>query len=87
MFSAHRLLSPIVAVRQDEAKALLLMFLYSFSVMTSYNIIKPLTRAQFIQELGAGNLPWVLLASGVSLSVVSCSSTPRVSRVCRPNQS
>ena len=29
------------------------------------DIVKPLTRAQFIQELGADNLPWVPVASGV----------------------
>ncbi len=38
--------------------------------MTSYNIVKPLTRAQFIQELGADNLPWILLASAVVVAVM-----------------
>ena len=38
----QRLLSPIVDVRKEEASALLLMFLYSFLAMTSFNIIKPL---------------------------------------------
>ena len=65
MSLTQRLLSPIVDVRKEEASALLLMFLYSFLVIASYNIVKPVTRAQFIQDLGANNLPYVLLASGV----------------------
>ena len=65
MAIVQRLLSPLVEVRREEAGSLLLMFLYSFLVMTAYNIVKPLTRAQFIGELGADNLPWVLLVSGV----------------------
>ena len=35
----------------------LLMFLFSFLAMTSYNIIKPITRSEFISSLGADNLP------------------------------
>ena len=66
----QRLLSPVVEVRKAEANALLLMFLYSFLAMTAYNIVKPLTRAQFIQELGADNLPLVLLISGVLVGFV-----------------
>ena len=66
----QRLLSPLVEVRREEAGSLLLMFLYSFLAMTAYNIVKPLTRAQFIGELGAGNLPWVLLASGLLVGAV-----------------
>ena len=33
------------------------MFAYSFLAMTAYNILKPLTRSQFIKNLGADNLP------------------------------
>ena len=61
----QRLLSPIVDVRKEEVKPLLLMFLYSFLVIASYSIVKPLTRAQYIDDLGADNLPYVLLASGL----------------------
>ena len=61
----QRLLSPIVDVRKEEVKPLLLMFLYSFLVIASYSIMKPLTRAQYIDDLGADNLPYVLLASGL----------------------
>ena len=61
----QRLLSPVVDVRKEETKSLLLMFLYSFLVIASYSIVKPLTRAQYIDDLGAENLPYVLLVSGV----------------------
>ena len=66
----QRLLSPVVETRKGESGPLLLMFLYSFLAMTSYNIVKPLTRAQFIQELGADDLPLVLLVSGVLIGFV-----------------
>ena len=42
------------------------MFLYSFLAMTSYNIIKPITRSEFIASLGADNLPWVQFGAGVA---------------------
>ena len=67
----RRALSPVVDVRKEEASTLLLMFLYSFLVMTSYSIVKPLTRAQFINDLGADNLPWVLLGAGVLIGVTA----------------
>lgn len=60
-----RLLSPIVQLRDGEATTALLMFLYSFLAMTSYNIIKPITRSQFIASLGADNLPYVQFVAGV----------------------
>ena len=70
MSFTQRLLSPVVEVRKGETSALLLMFLYSFLAMTSYNIVKPLTRAQFIQDVGADNLPVVLLFSGVLVGFI-----------------
>ena len=66
----RRLLRPIVELQESEAATALLMFLYSFLAMTSYNILKPLTRSQFIKNLGADNLPWVLLAAGVLIGVI-----------------
>ena len=47
---AARLLRPIVQLREGEATTALLMFLYSFLAMTSYNIIKPITRSEFISK-------------------------------------
>lgn len=49
---------------------MLLMFVYSFLIMTAYNIIKPLTRAEFIDDLGADNLPYVLLVAGLLIGVI-----------------
>ena len=46
------------------------MFLYSFLAMTSYNIVKPLATAKFISDLGADNLPYVLLVAGVLIGVI-----------------
>ena len=77
----RRALSPVVDVRKEEASTLLLMFLYSFLVMTSYSIVKPLTRAQFINDLGADNLPWVLLGAGVLIGVIMQVYTRLVSHV------
>ena len=36
MAIVHRLLSPVVQVREEESTTLLLMFLYSFLAMTAY---------------------------------------------------
>ncbi|HWI17347.1 MAG TPA: Npt1/Npt2 family nucleotide transporter [Vicinamibacterales bacterium] len=60
-----RLLSPIVQLRNGEATTAMLMFLYSFLAMTSYNIIKPITRSEFIASLGADNLPYVQFGAGI----------------------
>ncbi len=57
--------SAIVDVRKEETVTVLLMFAYSFLAMAAYNIVKPLTRSQFIDKLGADNLPYVLLVSGI----------------------
>lgn len=65
-----RLLRPIVQLRDGEAATALLMFLYSFLAMTSYNIIKPITRSEFISSLGADDLPYVTFAMGVLIGVI-----------------
>jgi AAA family ATP:ADP antiporter len=52
-------------LRDGEAVTALLMFLYSFLAMTSYNIIKPISRSEFISSLGADNLPYVQFGAGV----------------------
>ena len=68
--SFQRLLAAIVEVRREEGLTALLMFSYSFTAMTAYNAIKPLTRSKFISDLGADNLPYVLLASGFIIGVL-----------------
>ncbi|HAK56987.1 MAG TPA: hypothetical protein DCP38_16120 [Acidobacteria bacterium] len=57
-------------MRDGEAATALLMFGYSFLVMTAYNAVKPITRSAFIRDLGADNLPYVLLASGLIIGVI-----------------
>ncbi|MEP6918828.1 MAG: Npt1/Npt2 family nucleotide transporter, partial [Acidobacteriota bacterium] len=66
----QRLLSPIVELRREESRTALLMFAYSFLAMTAYNAIKPLTRSKFISDLGADNLPYVLLAAGFIIGIL-----------------
>ena len=66
----RRLIDRIVTVRDGEAVTAVLMFAYSFLAMTSYNILKPITRSQFISALGADNLPYVQLAAGVLIGIV-----------------
>jgi hypothetical protein len=46
------------------------LFAYSFLAMTVWNTIKPLTRSQFIRDLGADNLPYVLLAAGLVIGIL-----------------
>src|SRR4051794_6167866 len=66
----QRVLSPIVELRREESRTALLMFAYSFLAMTAYNAIKPLTRSKFISDLGADNLPYVLLAAGFIIGIL-----------------
>ncbi|MGQ0734922.1 MAG: Npt1/Npt2 family nucleotide transporter [Acidobacteriota bacterium] len=65
-----RLLRPVAQVRANEATTALLMFAYSFLAMTSYNIVKPITRSQFIASLGADNLPWVQFGAGMLIGLL-----------------
>ncbi len=60
----------IVIFRQGEAATAWLMFAYAFLAMTAYNIVKPVTRSKFISDLGADNLPYVQLASGLLIGVL-----------------
>jgi len=60
----------VVKLRDGEAPTALLMFAYSFLAMTSYNVLKPITRSKFITALGADNLPYVQLAAGVLIAVL-----------------
>src|SRR3970282_121046 len=38
--------------------------------MTAYNNIKPSATAKFIDDVGADNLPWVMLVAGVGMGVI-----------------
>ncbi|HUQ89050.1 MAG TPA: MFS transporter [Vicinamibacterales bacterium] len=65
-----RMLRPIVQLRDGEATTAVLMFLFSFLAMTSYNIIKPITRSEFISSLGVDNLPYVQFGAGVIIGFI-----------------
>jgi CRP-like cAMP-binding protein/HEAT repeat protein len=79
----QRVLSPVVEVRKEESVGIVLMFAYSFLAMTSYNIIQPLTRSKLIESLGAVNVPWVILGSGLIISVLMLGYTRAVSSLPR----
>ncbi|MFQ5790247.1 MAG: hypothetical protein ACE5JI_07175, partial [Acidobacteriota bacterium] len=66
----RRLLSPILTLREGEAATAVMMFVYSFLVMTAYNNIKPSATSKFIADLGAENLPWVMLLAGLTMGVI-----------------
>jgi ATP:ADP antiporter, AAA family len=70
MSMTRRLLSPLAELRDGEAATALMMFAYSFLAMASYNAIKPLSRSKFISDLGADNLPYVLLAAGFLIGIL-----------------
>jgi AAA family ATP:ADP antiporter len=66
----QRILRPIVEVSESESVTLVLMFFYSFLAMTAYNILKPITRSQFIKDLGADNIPYMPLLAGLVIGVI-----------------
>jgi AAA family ATP:ADP antiporter len=66
----RRAIDRIVTIRDGEAATAMLMFTYSFLAMTSYNILKPITRSQFISALGADNLPYVQFGAGLLIGVL-----------------
>jgi ATP/ADP translocase/CRP-like cAMP-binding protein/HEAT repeat protein len=65
-----RLLRPVVHLHEGEAFTALLMFLYSFLAMTSYNIIKPISKSEYISSLGADDVPYVNLAIGILIGFI-----------------
>ena len=66
----RKLLSPVVELRDTELATAVMMFAYSFLVMTSYTALKPVTRSQFIKDLGADNLPLVQFAFGILIGFI-----------------
>ena len=78
-----RWLAPLAELRSGEGATALLLFLYSFLAMTSYNIVKPVTRSQFITSLGADNLPWVQFAAGMVIGVLMQAYTKLIANVPR----
>jgi AAA family ATP:ADP antiporter len=66
----QHLLQRIVVLHPGEAGTAWLMFIYSFLVMTAYNIVKPITRSKAISSLGADNLPYVLIGAAVIIGTL-----------------
>ena len=66
----NRVVDRLTNTRSGERTVALLMFAYSFLAMTSHNILKPVTKSKFIDQLGSDNLPYVLLASSVLIGVL-----------------
>jgi len=66
----QRILRPLVDLREEEGTTAVLMFAYSFLAMAGYNIVKPATRSQFIDSLGADNIPYVQLVAGLIMGFV-----------------
>jgi ATP:ADP antiporter, AAA family len=77
------MLKPFGQIRQNEALTAFLMFLYSFLVMASYNVIKPVTRSKFIESLGPDNLPYVQLAAGALIGFIMAAYSWLMSRLPR----
>ncbi|HEX5474052.1 MAG TPA: Npt1/Npt2 family nucleotide transporter [Vicinamibacterales bacterium] len=83
MSMTQRLLAPVADVRREESTTALMMFSYSFLAMAAYNVIKPITRSKFISDLGADNLPYVLLAAGFLISILMAGYTWLMGRLPR----
>ena len=79
----YRMLGSVTSIRPEETTPAALMFAYSFLAMTSYNILKPITRSQFIVTLGADNLPYVLFVAGLLIGVVMHLYTSAIRHVPR----
>jgi ATP:ADP antiporter, AAA family len=79
----ERLLRPIVQVRENEVLTAILLFSYSFLAMTSYNILKPISRSKFITDLGADNMPYVPLTAGVLIGFVMAGYSWLIARLPR----
>ena len=77
----YRLIGSVTSIRPEETTPVALMFAYSFLAMTSYNIVKPLTRSQFIATLGSDNLPYVLFVAGMLIGVVMHLYTTAIRRL------
>ncbi len=67
---SRRILGRIAQIEAGESATAFLMLAYSFLAMASYNAIKPITRSKFIDSLGADNLPYVQLTSGLLIGVI-----------------
>ncbi len=63
-------LNRILGLRRGEAVTAWLMFAYSFLAMTSYNVVKPLTKGKFVEQLGPQWMPLILLGAVLFIGVL-----------------
>jgi len=78
-----KLLSPVVELRDSEVGTSLMMFSYSFLVMTAYTALKPVTRSKFIADMSAENLPLVQFAFGLVVGFIMQGYSAIVGRLPR----
>jgi len=78
-----RALRPVVALHGGERTVALLMFAYSFLAMTAWNILRPLTKSRAINDLGADNMPYVMLGAGLVIGLLMHQYTRAVRRLPR----
>lgn len=64
----HQILTRLVAVTRDEARTLVFSFLYFFTLLASYYVLRPVRDEMGVQA-GAQKLPW--LFSAVFLSMLA----------------
>ncbi len=76
-------LKHIGQINEGEGVTAFLMLGYSFLVMASYSIIKPITRSKFIDGLGAENIPYIQLAAGVMIGAIMLGYSWIMSRLPR----
>jgi len=70
MTTLGRLLARLTNTRPGETSVALLMFAYSFLAMTAHNILKPVIKSKIIDDLGAENLPPILLLSSILIGLL-----------------
>src|SRR4029453_18366549 len=79
----ERVVDRLTNTRSDERTVALLMFAYSFLAMTSHNILKPVTKSKFIDQLGSDNLPYVLMASSILIGMLMHLYSSAIRRIPR----
>jgi len=68
----RQFLRKAIDIRRGEGKRVAMMAGYSFVIIASYDILKPMTRSLFVSNLGAAQLPllYMLVALVVGIFVL-----------------
>jgi ATP/ADP translocase/HEAT repeat protein/CRP-like cAMP-binding protein len=67
---SSRILGRLGQIQAGEAVTAFLMLAYSFLAMASYNIIKPITRSKFIKDVGAEDIPYMVIAAAALIGII-----------------